>query len=100
MIGQSIEIARQTRPECDTSISARIETDGSLRFEGGDVGELPKRMFGDEDYEYWVTVPTAEIGRLILFLLKEKYGGNINAVDEFRGFCETNGVRHEFMVWT
>jgi hypothetical protein len=31
--------------------------------------------------------------------LKEKYNSNIQAVEEFRGFCESNGIAHQFSTW-
>ena len=100
MAEQSIEIARQNTSDCETSIYAQVKSDGSLRFEGCDVGALPKRVWGDDDHEYWVTVPTSETSHLLLQLLKEKYSGNTRAVEEFRDFCVGNGISHEFMTWT
>jgi hypothetical protein len=68
-------------------------------LDGGDIGERVEQIWGDEDYEYWVEVPGSEIGKLLLLLLKEKYNGNINAVDEFKAFCESNGIICQFMNW-
>ena len=39
------------------------------------MGDAPKRVWGRDEYEYWVDVPKAAAGRLLLLLLKEKYDG-------------------------
>jgi hypothetical protein len=95
----SINIAQQERPGIRTTVWAYIQPDGGLRLDGGDIGERVEQIWGDEDYEYWVEVPGSEIGKLLLLLLKEKYNGNINAVDEFKAFCESNGIICQFMNW-
>jgi hypothetical protein len=51
-----------------------------------------KQFWGDEDYDFWVDVPSSEIGKLLLVLLKEKYNGNIE-----EAFCESNGIIRQFM---
>ena len=84
----SIEIARGELPSSTSvSIHAYINPDGSLRFFGNDYGNLVEKVWGDDDYEYWVDVPASEIGRLLLLLLKEKFGGNLQAVDQSRTFA-------------
>lgn len=95
-----IDIARKEFPGVSVSISVSTNPDGGVRVEGGDVGDRVKEWHGEDDYEYWVDVPASEIGKLVLLLLKERYEGNLDAVSEFRTFCETKGIAHKFMTWT
>jgi hypothetical protein len=97
-LSSSIEIARQKQVGMDIFIRVLLREDGGVRFEGQDIGDRVKEIWGDDDYEYW-DVSAPEIGRLLLLLLKEKYNSNIQAVEEFRGFCESNGIAHQFSTW-
>lgn len=95
----SVKIARREEPGITISIHARLNSDGSLRLEGGDIGERVKELWGDDDYEYWVDVPASEVGRLLLLLLKEKYDGDLQAVSNFKTLCESNAIAHSFFSW-
>jgi hypothetical protein len=65
-----------------------------------DSGEAVEEAWGrDRDYEYWVTVPRAAMGKLAYELLAEKYRDDWEAVDNFRTWCEQHDVRHEFWTW-
>ena len=61
-----------------------------------DLGEFPERVWGDDDYEYWVDVPSTAVQKLLFALLKEKYLGRIDAVDEFTKFCVENGIESKW----
>jgi hypothetical protein len=45
-----------------------------------------------EDYEFWVRVPANEIHNLLFALLRDRYAGRSDAVDEFRAFCKKEGI--------
>lgn len=120
----SIHISRTELLDSTKAIDAYLNSDGSLRLKGTESGELVKRWWGEDDYEYWVDVPaseigrlvlrllrekggdepsvdipSSEIGRLVLLLLKERFHGNTRAVEEFKKFCESNDVAHRFHYW-
>ena len=42
--------------------------------------------------EYHVNVPAAAVPKLVFALLREKYLGRSGAVQEFREFCEKEGI--------
>ena len=44
-------------------IDVRIKKEGDLLFSGQDIGDAPEEIFGDLDYEYWLTVPAEEPDR-------------------------------------
>jgi hypothetical protein len=80
-------------------IHVRIEDNGNLVIEGQDVGEAPTKWFGDDDYEFWVTVKAADKDRLILALIQNQFGGRFSAVDDFREFLREKGIPFGWMVW-
>ena len=77
-------------------IDAQLDEAGDLLFSGQDFGEAPEAIFGDSDYEYWLTIPAAEKDRLLLALIEKIYKGNASVVSEFREFLESKGIPHEF----
>lgn len=72
-------------------IHARIEDNGNLVMDGQDVGDAPQKWFGDEDYEFWVTVEAEDKDSLILALIERLFGGKFGAVGEFREFLRERG---------
>jgi hypothetical protein len=64
-----------------------------------DMGEFVEKIWGDEDYEFWVDVPATALPKLVFALLRDRYVGRAGAVDEFRDFCKQNGIDHEWSSW-
>ena len=77
-------------------IDVRIEKNGDLRFSGQDIGDAPEEIFGDSDYEYWLTVPAAEKDKLLLALIEKHYAGNASVISNLREFMESQEIRCEF----
>ena len=73
-------------------LDVRIEENGDLRFSGQDIGEVPEQIFGDSDYEYWLTVPAAEKDKLLLALIEKYYAGNATVISELREFMESKEI--------
>jgi hypothetical protein len=74
--------------------------DDAIKLEATDYGPSVEEWFGsDRDYEYWVDVPPAAVGKLAYELLAEKYRGDRDAVDKFRAWCQEHDVKHEWEVW-
>ena len=74
--------------------------DGSIKMDAQDKGKLVEKIWGDDDYEFWVNVPATAIHKLVFSLLREKYSGRRGAVDEFCAFCIRQGVEHQWQSWT
>jgi hypothetical protein len=68
---KGVQLVRREGP---TSIYIRawITPGGDLRLAGQDIGEAPKRVFGDSDYEYWLTVPSVRKDDLLRALLERQ----------------------------
>jgi hypothetical protein len=92
------EIFRQEGDEF-RSIRLSVHGDGATRLEAQDMGKLTKEIWGDDDYEFWVDVPARALAKLVFALMLEKYSGRNGSVDEFRAFCEREGIEHEWDSW-
>jgi hypothetical protein len=96
--GQPIEIGRQEGAEF-RSVRLAIEGDGAIKMDAQDMGPTVVQIWGDDDYEFWVRVPTASLPKLAFELLRKKFWGQLGAVDAFRDWCKAHGIRHEFDSW-
>jgi hypothetical protein len=93
-----IEIARQEGAEF-RSVRLALEDDGAIKMDAQDMGPTVTRIWGDDDYEFWVRVPPASLPKLAFELLREKFSGQLGAVDAFRDWCKAHAVQHEFDSW-
>jgi hypothetical protein len=70
-------------------IDVRIDENGDLLFSGQDIGNAPEEVFGDSDYEYWLTVPAAEKDKLLLALIERHYAGDAAVISMLRELMES-----------
>ena len=77
-------------------IDMSIDEDGNLLFSGQDIGSDPEEIFGDIDYEYWLTVPAAEKDRLLLALLEKHYAGDALVISTLRELMESKQIPCSF----
>jgi hypothetical protein len=98
MASQEIEIARQEGTEF-RAVRLALEDDGGIKIDAQDIGPTVTEIWGDDDYEFWVRVPSASVSKLAFELLREKFTGQLGAVGAFRNWCKTHGVQHEFDSW-
>jgi len=80
-------------------ISAEVDENGKLIVSGQDVGETPRKLIDDGDYEFIVTANAEDKDRVTLALIEKVFGGRFGAVDEFRQFLEEKGIPYGWMVW-
>jgi hypothetical protein len=64
-------LSSRTYPQAVTHLRAEIQPHGDLVIEGQDFGPLVESVWGDTDYEYWVTVPGSQLRRLVEGLEEE-----------------------------
>jgi hypothetical protein len=101
LTGHTIEIARRDDAEF-RSVRLILEEDGGLKMETQDIGSGSSRIWGDDERdetEFWVHVAPAALPKLAVELLREKFSGQLGAVDAFRDWCKAHGVDHEFDSW-
>lgn len=70
-----------------------------LRLMTTDVGDSPRRIWGDDDYEFWTEVPAAAWPKLLSALLAELYRDDPEATDKLRELCRREGVPHQWASW-
>jgi hypothetical protein len=93
----SAELYRQGGPEKQL-VTLSVGPDG-VELGALDAGPLVQQTWGRDYYEFWVDVPADEIHNLLFALLRERYAGRNDAVDEFRTFCEKEGIKHKWGSW-
>lgn len=98
MESQVIEIARQEGVEF-RSVRLALADDGGIKMEAQDIGPSVAAIWGDDEYEFWVSVAPPALPKLVFELLREKFTGQPGAVDAFRGWCKAHGIEHEFGSW-
>ena len=91
----SQEIFREELPNF-RSICLTVKEDCSVKLDTQDMGETVRRTWGDSDYEFWLDVPCTEAKKLLFALLRDKYSNISDSVDQFKNFCETNGIKCEW----
>lgn len=96
--GRSFEVARQNGPE-SRSILIEFPASGTVRMSAQDMGPFVQTVMGDEDYEFWVDVDCSALPKLAALLLQEKYKDNLQAVSDFRVFCEREQIQHKYMTF-
>ncbi|WP_295447503.1 hypothetical protein [uncultured Thiodictyon sp.] len=77
-------------------ITAEITSTGDLLLSGQDLGPLVREVWGDSDYEYWLTVPASEKDRVLLMLLEIAYAGDEQAVNKLREALDSRGIPCKF----
>lgn len=99
MVEPSIQIAREERPEF-RSVMIEFRNNG-IRVSAQDFGPSTRLMGSDDgELEFWVDVPSGALQHLCAMLLRDRYHGHIDAVSQFRAYCEENSIQHEFMIWS
>jgi hypothetical protein len=94
----SIELFRQ-EGDPFRSVRLSVNSDGSIKMDAQDMGKLVEETWGEDDYEFWVDVPSQALRKLVFCLLREKYSGRSSAVDEFRAHCEREEIEHKWQSW-
>ena len=99
MSEETIEIYRDAVPGARRVIWIEARGDGSVGLAAQDIGKTVEAVWGDSDYEFWFGVKAEQKDALLLALLKDKYAGRTQAVDEFRAFCAAAGIAGEGGSW-
>lgn len=98
MSGRVIEIACREGAE-SRSVRLTCANDGAITMDAQDIGPSIAAVAGDDEYEFWVTIASTELPKLAFELLREKFAGQLDAVDAFRDWCKVHGVEHRFGNW-
>ncbi len=77
-------------------LEVRIDEAESLVMEGSDAGEEVRRLFGDSDFEYWLTVPAAFKDTVLLCLILDRF----QSVHDLRAWLEQRSIPCEFTSYS
>src|SRR5688572_15022591 len=77
-------------------IDAEITAAGDLLLSGQHLGEAPRAVFGDSDYEYWLEIPAASKDDLLLALIETRYSGNASLISDLKQYLEARGIPCQF----
>lgn len=69
-----------------------IDHNGDVLIEGFDNGEFESQSCGIPGIEATMVLPAAEKDRLILFLMRELFAGNLATAPIFKDFANSNGL--------
>ena len=73
-------------------LDAVIRENGDLVLSGQDVGEFVQQVWGDWDYEYWVTVKSDYKDTVLLHLIKDKF----DSETKFQEWLKSKDIPCEF----
>ena len=80
---------RESRTETDVSIlEAMINDNGDLAIEGYDIGEAPKKFWGDIDYEYGRVIKKKYKGKILRLLIEQRFGSD----SDFKEWLDEKGI--------
>lgn len=101
----------EERPDVKISMQIYFNEKGQLYFDGYDFGVLLESIYGDDDFEYTITVEPAELEKIYaLYKLEsnDKKGllqkikndfSNIEAYTLFAKFLEENNIAFSRFTW-
>jgi hypothetical protein len=94
------ELYAAENPGGKTRISLELRGDGSVQLFYHDIGRTALEMFGNSDYEAWLSVPADAVPALCFAMLREVLSGECDALTRVRDLCNRNEVKHDAGVWT
>ena len=104
LTGREITLCEYRTEELWVTVWARLKN-GELTVEGQDLGDAPKKWFGDDEYEYFYFFDQANTDKLLKLLgqdqkdpfecMKQHFSG-LTACRDLRSFCEENGIEYRF----
>lgn len=77
-------------------ISVKITDDSDLLFSGHDLGDAPKELFGDSDYEYWLMIKAVDKDQMLLGVIEKLYSGNTTLISELMEFLKSKDIPYDF----
>ena len=83
-----------------TSIRANFNNDGALSIDGQDMGPLVEQFWGDDDYEYFLSIPKKSIEMFLLYLMKLAFNTEKKITfGDCKEILEVNNIEHDFNWW-
>ena len=106
MSKQEISLCAQKGSYVSIYVDASLH-EGELTISGQDIGQAADDFWGDNDYEYWLTLPPESAekffklicanspGEDLLDVLQKRFHGT-GAFSGIRSFCASHGIEARF----
>ena len=99
LYGENMEIYRNEGTEF-TSINVDFLDDGTLKISGHDMGPFVEEFWGDDDYEYFLSIPKKSIEMFLLHLMKLAFNTEKKITfGDCKEILEVNKIEHAFNWW-
>ena len=86
--------------EAFSSIRAVFDANGNLKIDGQDMGPLVEQFFGDDDFEYYLTIPKEELKNFTLEVLKKTFNQTKPlGFYDLKDMCKDAGIKHCYDWW-
>ncbi len=83
-----------------TSIRTNFGADGTLSINGQDMGPMVEQFWGDDDYEYFLSIPKKSIEMFLLHLMKLAFNTEKKITfGDCKKILEVNKIEHTFNWW-
>jgi hypothetical protein len=73
-----------------------VDAIGSIHLFAMDASTNGSDLWGDDNKESCIDIPVTELHKLAFALIREKYSGRADAVDEFSEFCAREEIEYNF----
>jgi hypothetical protein len=77
---KTAEIYSQKEGSEKRSVSLALRDDGSIQMHTYDDSQAALKIWGKEDYEFWVTVPPDAVPKLAFELLQARFAGCLSKI--------------------
>jgi hypothetical protein len=77
-------------------VETRMTETGDLILEGQDIGTASLSVFGENEYEYAVTVPAAQKDLLLLRLVRERFLTDPTPSSTFMAYLKAANIPYQF----
>ena len=96
---KTMEIFREDGIEF-TSIRTNFGADGTLSINGQDMGPMVEQFWGDDDYEYFLSIPKKSIEMFLLHLMKLAFNNEKKITfGDCKEILEVNKIEHALNWW-
>ena len=83
-----------------TSIRTNFGADGTLSINGQDMGPMVEQFWGDDDYEYSLSIPKKSIEMFLLHLMKLAFNNEKKITfGDCKEILEVHKIEHAFNWW-
>ncbi len=81
-------------------VEVRLSDGGGLEITRHEMGGGERAAWGEDDEEVTLELDVADVAKLALALLTERYKGKQDAVEQIRDLCDAHDVPAKYSVWT